>query len=1166
MSEPHFRGRSATFLSLVLVLALFCAIAPAQTSRGSISGTILDQTGAVVANATVTAVKDDTGASRTTTTNSSGLFRMDGLDIGTYTVTVKAPTFSQNVNKGVSVGAARNTTLDISLTLGGSETVVTVEGSAEAVLEKTAQTRGGTFGEKTVQSLPLQGLDSLNVILLNPGAIAASTTSFSNGSNNYTINGARARTNNFMIDGVENNDISVAGPAYQITNQDAVQEVVVQTSNFSSEFGRAGGGVINQITKSGTNTLHGSATEIYQGHILDASDNGERLGCDVTDCRARYVENIPSFTIGGPVYIPKIYDGRNKTFFFAAAQWDRFFSSALATITIPTAEGLAQLQALNAACLAPGTNLATYLNILTTNGIVSPSVPFSEIPLFAPGNALAAAHPGYADLRLAVTTGGCGGDNRAGLGVRVGPYRRTAAQFFTDDNHQIRFDHTVSDKQTMSFRWLYDANEAGPFFTNLPGFDRGFNGITLTGQFTDTYQINSHWTNEFRFNYGRIGFDFPLVDPAVANGVPSFSMTGVTGFGGATNIPQFRFANNWQYQDTVSWVKGRHQFRFGVDFLRQLAKQHPPFNERGSISFVNSVVGGSTVNRGFANFIDDFAGGSSGAINRAFGSAGFQGIYYPNLFRQAYFVTDSWRMTPTFTLNLGLRYEDFGQPANIFFHPAFDFWSTTDFDQANSIDHDRNNFSPSVGFAWNPNVDSGPMHWLTGGDKMVIRGGFNMTYDNWFNNLLSNIAGSQPNTLGGSIASAASVVATPRGTANWFAGSFPTVTATPPTGASDQSSLFMPNIVNPYTYHYSFGVQRELPWKTILDVSYVGSAGRKLFQTYDMNPRGGYDLAGVILPRIHITDPICATASSTNRSRCARTVRGNFAGSSYNSLQLDLRKGYTSTPIGSLQFATAYTWSHSIDTISEVFGTDSTFSAFASQNLLLGGDPRADRASSDFDIRHRFVLQWVWELPSPKDNTLYQLFGGWGLAGVAQFQGGAPFTLRNGFDRDGDGQTGPDRPDFGNVNAPITSRAVAIAPGTLTLDPILGTVTFVCNTGWQDVDTSFCTTANDVHWLAGGFLLGLPNGTTVPRNYMRFPYTQRWDLSVTKAFRISERFRLQARAELLNAFNRQNFGTNSGGGNQPARTVGGSSGDGFLDLNQTEAVGRSLRLRLKVEF
>src|SRR6185312_3272736 len=462
--------------------------------------------------------------------------------------------------------------------------------------------------------------------------------------------------------------------------------------------------------------------------------------------------------------------------------------------------------------------------------------------LQALGGVRGSATPSLISIQAPSATGTCNGSARTGQSVETGLFTRTEANLALDNNHQIRIDHNVSDKQSMSFRWLYDKNNSSPGFnTNgvvgvLPGFDNAFNGITLGGAFSDTYTISPTWTNEFRFNYGRIGFNFPSASTdAFHTNLQSYAISGIAGFGLATNIPQFRFANNCQYADSMTIVRGKHSLKFGADFLRQLARQRPPFNERGSLTYNTST--GVT---GLANFIDDF-GGSSGSLNRLFGNS----VYHPDLFRQFYFVQDSWKTTADLTLNLGLRYENYGTPMNIFTIAAFTNYDPVNFATPHKANSDNNNFAPTVGFAWNPS------NRFMGDHKTVIRGGFQTTYDSAFNNLLSNIAGSTPNAIGGTIISSTNA-SLPRGTGN-FSGLFPTIQPTPLTKATAQSNLFPQNFVNPYTDRWSLGVQREVAANMILDVSYVGSISRKQYRSIDVNPVVNAATGDRLHPELQIT-------------------------------------------------------------------------------------------------------------------------------------------------------------------------------------------------------------------------------------------------------------------------------------------------------------------------
>lgn len=1085
------------FLSSLLVLA--ASITRGQTSRGTLTGTVTDSSGAVIAKASVSIKQLGTNETRQTVTNESGIYRFDAVDLGTYTLTVQASGFNKQETTGVEIEAAHTTNIDVSLKVGAAAETVTVEASPEVVLQTAEQVRGANFADRSIDNLPITGQDSLTLAQLLPGIAVinqnASNSINQNGTFAFSVNGQRPRGNNFMIDGVENNDISIAGPAYTITNPDAVEEVNIQTADFTAEFGRAGGAVFNQITKSGTNSLHGTATYVYSGSAFAAASHLQKINGLVVP---RQVENNPDFTIGGPVVIPHLYNGHDKTFFFAAAQWDRIFGNVTSNtpLRLPTDSGVATLQALAPQC----PNAALYLQALgSLRG--NPNVGFSSISLAAPS-----------------ATGTCDNSTRTGLSLDTGLFVREASASTLDNNHQIRIDHRVSNKQNMSFRWLYDNNVSSPTLNNLPGFDNGFTGRTMTGSFADTYVIHPAWTNEFRFNYGRIGFNFPLLAPDTFHASePNYSgLGGVTGFGGATNIPQFRFANNWQYQDTMSVVRGKHTFRFGLDYLRQLARQHPPFNERGS--FVYAASGGVTA---FSNFLDDF-GGSGGSLNRQFGSS----IYHPNLFRQSYFFQDSWKTTQSLTLNLGLRYENFGTPVNTFKVAAFTNYDPVNFAAPHPVQGDNNNFAPSVGFAWNPKGGS-RLERLMGGRKMVWRGGFQTSYDTWFNNLLSNIAGSSPNTLGGIVPSTVSGAA-PRGAAG-FSAQFAGIQATPPTAQSPQSNLFLQPFRNPYTDRWSLGFERELPNGFIWDTSYVGSVSHKLFRSIDMNP-----IVSPGPPAVRLMPQVGP-----------RTVRATSANSNYESLQLDLKRRFGATPVGQIQFEGSYTYSHYLDDISDVFGFDSTPSSFQSVSQVVGGSPHLDYGNSDFDRRHVGSIGMVWDVRGPHSGLLGTFVGGWQISGISRWDTGFPYTVVNGTDRNGDGQVTADRPDISNANAPLNTRAVIKAS---------------CSTGFGNPDATGipCIDPATVHFIEG---IGLPNANTAGRNAFRAPGLDNLDLGLSKRFRFNERMSLEYKADMFNALNTLNLGYRVA-----SRTVNGTAGGSFLNFNQTESVPRTMRMLLRFTF
>jgi outer membrane receptor protein involved in Fe transport len=1124
-------NRIKFFAALLVLLFIATSLSVmAQTSRGTVTGTVTDSSGAVVSNASVRLKQTSTNVTRETVSNGAGVYRFDAVDLGTYDLTVQAGGFKSYSVKALDVTANQAVTINAAMQVSnGSGEFVTVEGTAIAALQVTDERRGENLNEIAISQLPVLGQNSLNLMLTLPGVVQSSLGG-SLDSGIGAINGSRARSNNFLLNGIDNNDISVAGAVNTITNQDAFQEVSIQTSNFSAEFGRAGGAVINQIIKSGSNSLHGSAAWLYRSQRFDATALPQRSAAGPTATNAEikpsYKENIPAFTLGGPVYIPGIYNGHDKTFFFVAGQWDRFSSGASTSVfsNVPTPSGLATLQSLAAAC----PNVQLYLNSL--QGITSPT-----------------ATPNAISIALPSATGSCNGSARTGQTVGFGPANRIVPSVQIGNNHQVKLDHTVSTKQFMSFNYNWNDFDGGIASAGIsPLFDALQTNRQLSGSFTDTYIISPSLTNEFRFSYGRAHLDVPIAS-AVGSTLQRFTITGLSSFGTSTTFPQGRVSNNWQYQDTVSVVRGRHSLRTGVEILRQLARQYAPSNNRGTLAY-----GSSTGITGLANFIDDFSG-ASGTITQQFGSP----IYRPNLFRWTLFAQDSWRLSSDFTLNLGLRYENFGQPANIFTFPAFSGNDPTQFAVPSHVNADNNNFGPSVGFAWNPHNNGGLFSRLTGDGKLVLRGGYQVSYDTFFNNLLSNIAAGAPNNPSNLTLTAPAG----RGFAGLRSTILPTVAVAALNPLGGSASQFDPNIRNPYVHRFSLGVQRELPGKMLIDVSYIGSLGRKLFETLSTNPT---------LPNAALN----SAGARLNPAFGARTIRASSATSNYNAMQVEVRRQFAETLIGKFQFTSAYTWSRNMDQVSEAFVTNQANSSTPASNpYLFPGGISGEYGPSDNDRRHLWNSTFVWDVRGPKTGVLGQALGGWRLASIIPVSSGQPYTVVDGIDRDLDGSSAGDRPEIGNINAPINTRANSIVP------------TAACPTGLINPDLgNACTTAGAVHFIstlqtgqAGVQSYSVPGANTERRNAQYTQGNMVVHLNVSKTFSLSERFKFEYRAEIFNVLNQQsfNFAPFLSGGASTVLVQGAASGN-FLNFgngNSAEFNGlgatyssRNMRMGVKLTF
>ena len=1085
-----------TFAALLACAFIFQASAFAQTSRGTVSGTVTDPNGALIAGASIALTNTQTGVTRTSTSNEEGIYRFEAVDPGTYTVKVSAAGFGELNKTNVVVQAGQTSEVLAQLSPAGQQVTVDVIAEGTTLLQTEAPVRGGNIETKRVTELPYVGRNPVALALTLPGV---STNRGSQGVSTFSVNGARGRSNNFLIDGTENNDISVAGQGFQITNPDAIQEVSVQTSNFDAEFGRAGGAVVNVITKGGTNDLHGTLSFLYDSTRDDAISPLQSRDPSVI-ARKRNLsatEYIPSGTVGGPVVLP-FYDGHNRTFFFGAYQQDRARSTSSVNLVTPTAAGRATLTNIFGTSSA---NLNTYL--AATSQTVGTQNPFF-IGLGLAGTATGSDTTCSAAGVPATGNRGC---------VQFATFVRNFAATYYEPQWQTRLDHKISDNDQLSGRFLWDRQYQPLGGTaSFPGFDADFTARYYNFLATETHTFSPTVTNEARVGYNRIAFTFPLSDPdGPAGTLPQFVIqgSGVSTIGASSTFPQGRIANNYVIQDTMTHVRGDHTFRFGADYLRQIATQAAPFNPRGTLTYSASTANGARTS--LANFIEDF-GGTAGSATRDFGS----GVYFPQLHRVALFFVDRWKVTEALTLTLGLRYEDFGTPFNKLRTPAFTGLFNIDpvtrtgpFSQPNKVRHDRNNFGPSFGLAYSPSATSGWMGRILGEKKTVIRAGFQIGYDQFFNNIASNAQASSPNLISTSTPSTSS--SGPRGLANLSA-NFPTVPA-PLTPLSGQT-LISPTLVNPYYMRWSVGFQRSLPFNLFLDMSYVGTRGVKLYLTEDYNP--------LVPASLRITPAGVTTGLSgrLDNLQGGRSVRTNGGESIYHAGQVEVRRRFANN----FTFTGAYTWSKFLDNGSEVFGntigSNTAFQAIPTAFAPHGLDN--ERAVSNFDRPHRASFTYVYEIPWFREQRGFvgHVLGGFQIAGVTSFESGVPFTVFNNVDAD---QLGGalDRP---LLNTLVNNRVRAVpAIATATSNP--------CNVAvgaifYRNPDAgNACINPADARYI--GILAGTGTGIGIfgntPRNSERSPGTNNTNLNLMKRTRISENKSVEFRVEMYNAFNHPQF-------------------------------------------
>ncbi len=1108
-----------TLLIALIVLGLNLGV-QAQTSRGTVSGVISDSQGAVIAGATVTLTNDETGVARTTVTNSEGFYRFEAVDLGSHSVKFEAASFGPLTKTRIIVNANQVSTVNAQLEPGFNEIVVDVVDEAGAALQTETAVRGGNISTSQITELPIATRNPVAFALTLPGV---SSNRFGFGVGTFSINGARGRSNNFLIDGMENNDISVAGQGFQITNPEAVKEVSVQTGNFDAEFGRSGGGVINTITRGGTNEFHGSLTYLLDSTRDDALTSSESrrpaLSRDPSVNPNRDGRGHPppgteqwfAGTIGGPIL-------RNRTFFFGAYQEQRQNSTGTIDLVVPTTAGHSLLSQLFPA--GSNANLDTYR--LATGGAVGQADPFNV----AIGERSGCAAP---------------------CNVQFGTFTRTFGQKNILRQWMARIDHKLGDSDQLSGRFLFDdQNFPQGTEARFEGFDSPFIARLYNFLLTETHIFSPRFTNEARIGYNRIAYDFPLSSSSLAQTLPTINITlPISRLGHASNLPQGRTANNYVIQDTMTYVTGNHTFRFGFDLLEQRSKQFAPFRGRGELSFASSNVGGISFH-GFANFLDNF-GGSGGSALRDFGSP----AYYPSLFRQAYFFQDRWRATPELTLTLGLRYEHFGNPINSLQTAAFTGLFNVDpvtldgpYSQPNRVDSDNNNFAPVIGVAYSPSFSSGLLGWVFGVNRSVVRAGYQIGYDSFFNNIASNAASSSPNIVATTTSSVANA-ANPRGLANLTA-SFPTVPR--PLSPFDAQVLVVQDLKNPYMQRWSLGMQRELPLDLIVDFSYVGSKGTHLYINEDMNP--------LVPLALRVTPPgyVGPTSGRFDNLQGSRLIRTNGGSSIYHAGQLDVRRRFGR----GFLLTGAYTWSKLIDNASEVFGVaGNNLPQQAAQPPILGFSERLERSVSLFDRRHRASFTYLYQIPffRSQEGFVGRVLGGWEVSGVTTFESGAPLTITNGVDADSIGGN-LDRPDYN----PFGQRGVRAVPNA-------GSPTGYVNPDANNapIDPS---TAEFIGLAAGSGRTG-----NLGRNTHLTPGTNNWNVNIMKKVKISENKRLEFRTEFFNIFNHPQYTQPSVspfsplGGTIPANVTSSVAGR-FLNPNtpQSDGGGRVIRYQLKFTF
>ncbi|MDQ6700505.1 MAG: carboxypeptidase regulatory-like domain-containing protein [Acidobacteriota bacterium] len=1134
----------------IAVFLLFSCALFAQTA--SVTGRVTDPSGGVVPGAKLTVQSIESGIATAVETNSDGYYSIPALQPGKYNLTATKPGFVTLKQTSLELEVQQTARIDLTLQVGAvSESI---EVSAQAVLlESETATVGQVVATRQISELPLLGRNPYALAMLVPGVRPAS------GVNNvpidqistvsFVINGQRASQNEFLLDGAPNTAPSQNQPVIN-ANPDSVQEFKVETNSYSAEYGRAAGGIFNVVTKSGTNQPHFSAYEFFRNDKLNANDYFANASGQP---RAPFKFNQFGGTVGGPVVLPKIYNGRNRTFLFGSAELVRFIQGLVFTGTVPRPEQLAGdfSNARNAAGA-----LVTIYDPLTTQPTANGG--FTRTPF--PGNRIPAERINAIARNISKFWPAPNSTGNPFTGVNN--FNRTDANRVDKNTYSVRLDHSFTDNNRVFTRYSYDDtpfNRAAPYGLSnpaSPGTGRPQVFTRSNAVIEDTHTFNPTLLSSVRYSFTRLvnhreafssGFDIatlglpanlqaqigePAAFPGIA--VTGYSVTSsipnivVGGTLGATDI--IRLGNSSHaLQGTLTKNLTRHTLKAGGEFRAIQFNNQQTGGQSTGFTFSpqwtqgpNPNTSSATAGLALASFLLGIPGGSvSPALplaqtNKYFGT----------------FFEDRWKVTQNVTVNLGIRWEyetprtdRFNQLTNFDYNakpplqvPGLDLKGGLTFVGVNGqpryqANPDRNNFSPRIGIAWKVTP------------KTVIRTGAGIFYGS-----ITGV-GTGSGAFGSSgFEATTQILASLDGVTPIvnFANPYPQG-LNAPTGSSQGLATLLGQSITfydrgnrqPYSEQWNFNIQRELPASLLFEIGYVGNRGLKLPQNRQLNQLPDSALALGDALRQQVPNPFFGLISAGNLAQ--RTVAraqllrpypqfdtvtsalGDWANSSYHALETKLEKRYSK----GLSVLASYTWSKMMD-----YGIGS----FAGEDLSAGGfqnwnNLRAEWSPSLLDMTHRFILNAVYELPFAKNwkGVGGKALGGWQVAGIVSLFSGGPLgvtaSVNNTFS-----QGGGQRPNWTGVNPRLDNPTPQ---------------------RWLDI-AQFSTPP--------AYTFG-----NSPRTFngTRSDGTRQVDFTLSKNTRFHERFNVQFRAEFFNilntprfappgsSFGSPQFGVVSSQGNQP---------------------------------
>jgi hypothetical protein len=1141
---------------LILLFAHTIRAVGQASSTGTILGRVSDASDAAIVGATVTVINTATGSTHALKSNDAGEYTVPELQPGPYKVTVEAPGFGTQVSN-LTVVVAQQARVDAQMKLGTTTETIQVDTSGVQLDTDTASV-SQLVSQKQVEQLPLNGRNFLNLLFIGAGAVqtVGEQGQMRSGEGNaISINGARPESNNYTLDGMVNTDTALNTPAV-ILSQDAIQEFKVQSETYSAEFGFSANQV-NIVSKSGTNKIHGALFEFNRNDAFDASTHFQPT-------KPVLRQNQFGFVLDGPVVLPKLYNGRDKTFFLANYEgWRIKVGTSPTNTNVPdplqlsgnfAASGLPAFSTVaKSPCqmaIAAG-NSCLPVDPTTGQpfaGNIIPASRFSRVAKVTLGANLFPAPN--------CTTAGC-----------TGNYILRTVLPNTTDQQTYKVDQNLGRFGTAFGRYTkanYTVTQAGtvslPYGLNL------FTENSTSWEISHTISLGPNNVNNIR--YGQLSTtsiqgvtSAPAADvaalgvasvftnlPDYARGYPNIGIGGYNGGAGSPgNTPTTSDIPTWEIADSFTSIHGKHSFSIGFDFRSWVQKRNLSGNFLGSYGYASGTInqnGGGGVNgcatvycgtgNSTADFLLGYYSGASTFQPGPFSSGTTPGNQ--NQFHFKYFAPyfqDDWKATSNLTLNLGLRWDFRTIP-----YETNDkmFWIDTAnaggglcfANQALLTDGiapagngfyrycGRNNprspsylpFAPRIGFAYRP----------FGDNRTVVRGGYGLTFDSSLTREIDNSGDLYPYVIRTSI-NPVSLAGAPKLTDNLFP-----ATATPHTvsvatdGGQFIAVIISENPINPYVQQYSLSVQRELAANTTLEVNYVGNKGTHLLDRVNINqPLPVADPA--FCDGLQGKPASCATANRLplpNFTNPTGTLDSKWIGwSNYNAANVKFERRTSD-----LAAVLVYTYSKSMDDKSAAAGIGAT-NGFAGH--LNDRNPALDYARSDFDVGQRFVASFVYNLPvgngqkllGTSNHAVNTVVGGWSVTGIGTFQKGFPFSVLA-------------NDKYGLLSA-YTQRANLVG------NP---------NTGFTKSINQWFNTSAFSQPLAGQY------GNS-GRNILREPGINNFDIGALKNFSLYERLNLQLRLESFNTFNHTQYGVDP----TSASAAAGGPGTGAIDRNVNDQTG-----------